>query len=388
MFFSSRLPSDLRPNALSMLLEQLRRDGVPVLDLTESNPTRVGLRYPPDLLTQLAAPDNLLYEPEPFGLQEAREAVAADFRRRRLAVSPARIVLTSSTSEAYSLLFKLLCNAGDHVLVPVPSYPLFDHLTQLDAVVADPYPLVFNGRWSIDTAAIRAAMTLQTRAVIVVNPNNPTGSFVSTSDLAALRELSRVHGLALIGDEVFVDYPFEPGRVTSVLASDEALTFGLGGLSKTAALPQLKLAWIGVSGPAQEVSAALARLEIICDAYLSVATPVQRAAAALLDTAEGMRSQIRARLRENLETLSSCAAVYRSIEVLPCEAGWSAVLRVPRVAPEDELVRGLLANEHILVHPGYFFDFPQEAFLVVSLLSRPEVFRAGIERVVAATACG
>lgn len=388
MFLSSRVPADLRPNALSVLLSQLRRGRASLTDLTESNPTRVGLEYDPDLLTALASPENLTYVPEPFGLPIAREAVSRDFARRGLEVPPSRVVLTASTSEAYSLLFKLLCDPGDRVLVPAPSYPLFDHLTRLDAVEAVPYALEFNGRWSVDVAAVRGAITSRTRAVLVVNPNNPTGSFVSAADLAELRALCRTHRLALVGDEVFADYHVDPAKATSVLERDEVLAFGLGGLSKSAGLPQLKLGWIGLTGPRSAVARALDGLELICDAYLSVATPVQRAAPVLLEAAPCVRTQIRARVRENLDALTAAAARHPSIEILPCEGGWYAVARVPRLRSEEDLVVSLLTEHHIVVHPGYFFDFPHEAFLVLSLLPRVEVFRRASETVLSVAAGG
>jgi aspartate/methionine/tyrosine aminotransferase len=381
MFFSSRVPADLHRNRLSLIVESLARQGTPIADLTESNPTRVGLPYPPDLIAGLSAPENLIYEPQPFGLDVAREAVAHDFARRGLEVPADRVVLTASTSEAYSILFKLLCDPGDRVLVPVPSYPLFEYLTRLDAIEAVPYPLHFEGRWTVDLEAARHAVTRRTRAILVVNPNNPTGSFVSAGDLAGLRGLCREHGMALIGDEVFADYAVDDARVTSVLEGHDVLTFGLGGLSKAAALPQLKLGWIGITGPAVEVSSSLARLEVICDAYLSVATPVQRAAPQLLASAASLRSAILQRLRRNLSTLEQLASAHPAVDVLPCEGGWYAVIRVPRIMSEDELVSLLIEEEHVLVHPGYFFDFPHEAFLVVSLLPATDVFEPAIRRV-------
>lgn len=387
MRFSSRLPSHLEPNALTRLLGRLRAEGVSILDLTESNPTRAGIEYPGEILAPLAAADSLRYEPEPFGLPRAREAVSRDFMRRGLPIPPARVVLTASTSEAYSLLFKLLCDPGDRVLVPVPSYPLFEYLTRLDGVEAAPYPLHYDGRWSVDLDALGATLTPRTRALLVVNPNNPTGSYVSGSELRALRELCRAHGLALIGDEVFGDYAFGPARATSVLETEDVLAFGLGGLSKSAGLPQLKLAWIGIAGPDRDVARALDGLEVVCDAYLSVSTPVQHAAGALLAAGDRIRAAILARVRENLAALRTLAARCPSVEVLNCEAGWSAILRVPRIAPEEDLVKTLLAEHYVLVHPGYFFDFPHEAFLVVSLLPPPGVFQPAVERVLSVAAC-
>jgi alanine-synthesizing transaminase len=388
MFLSSRLPRDPRPNALSIVLERLRRDGVEIADLTESNPTRVGLDYPPGLLAPLADPAGLVYAPHPFGLAGARDAISGDFRRRGLDVPSDRLVLTASTSEAYSVLFKLLCDPGDRVLVPAPSYPLFEYLTALEAVEAVPYPLHFDGRWSIDIGAVRDAMTDRTRAVLLVNPNNPTGSFVSAAELSVLGEVCRPPGLVLIGDEVFSEYAFDASHVTSVLRVDNVLSFALGGLSKSAGLPQVKLGWIAVNGPAEDVRRALDGLEVICDAYLSVATPVQQAAGSLLDAGAGIRAQILARTRANLDALSRAAAEQPAVTVLTPEGGWYAVVRVPRLRTEEALVTMLLEDHHVLVHPGYFFDFAAEAFLVVSLLPRTDTFAAAVPAMLDAACSG
>jgi len=377
-FSSSRLPPDLTPTPLARLLEDMRARGEEIADLTESNPTRAGFEYPPGLLAPLSSPAGLAYDPQPFGLPATRAAVARELERRGLAAAPGDIVLTASTSEAYSMLFKLLCDPGDDVLVPRPSYPLFDHLTRLEGVEARTYPLSFHSRWTLDVGGVRHAMTPRTRAVLVVNPNNPTGSFVSREELADLASFCRERDLALIGDEVFGDYPIEAGWATSVLQEADTLTFSLGGLSKSAGLPQLKLGWIAVAGPADHVSRALTRLEIICDAYLSVSTPVQQAAPALLAAGADIRAQIAARVQANLRELRAQLSTRPACQVLPVEGGWYAVVRVPRLRTEEELVSHLLERHHILVHPGYFFDFPDEAFLVVSLLTRSEVFDPAI----------
>ncbi|MGE5361048.1 MAG: pyridoxal phosphate-dependent aminotransferase [Bacteroidales bacterium] len=347
-----------------------------------SNPTEVGLDYPARLLAPLADPASLAYAPHPFGLPSARQAAAADFARRGVQVPEGRVVLTASTSEAYSFLFKLLCDPGDAVLVPRPSYPLFDHLTELDAVEARPYALDYHGRWSVDFDSLDRALTPRTRAVLVVSPNNPTGSFLSARDLPRLAAFCAEHRLAVVGDEVFADYAFDGvSAPPSVLSIDDTLAFGLGGLSKSAGLPQLKLGWIGVSGPDGLVAEALGRLEVICDSYLSVGTPVQRAAGALIADADRMRGQIRARVQRNFATLRRVAADYPSCEALPIEGGWSAVLRVPATTSEEDLVVGLLEDDGVVVYPGFFFDFAHEAFLVASLLPQPEVFEPAVRRV-------
>ena len=383
--FSSRIASDLAPNRLSAAVARLRQGGIAFDDLTESNPTRVGLNYPARLLDSISAPAGLNYDPRPFGLASARDAVAGDFRRRGMRVPRNRIVLTASTSEAYSLLFKLLCDPGDEVLVPVPSYPLFEYLAALDAVHARPYALDYQGSWSVDVDGLKRATTDRTRAVVVVNPNNPTGSYLKRAELDELAAHCRAHGLALIGDEVFAEYVLDadPPRTTSVLAQHQALTFSLGGLSKSLGLPQMKLGWIAVAGPDDLVRPALERLELICDTYLSVATPVQVGLPALLAEGASVRTEIRDRVTRNYRALLQQAPRCPAVSVLPAEGGWSAVLQVPAMQSEESLVLQLLEHERVLVHPGYFFDFPREAFLVVSLLPRPEAFDRAVDRVFA-----
>lgn len=379
---SSRLPKSLELNAVARALDAKRRGGMAVVDLTETNPTTAGFNYPGELLAPLANARALEYDPQPLGLWPARAAVAADFRRRGIAISADRVALTSSTSEAYALLFKLLCDAGDAVLVPHPSYPLFEHLTQLECVQAVPYALEYHGSWRIDLESIKRAATDRVRAILVVSPNNPTGSFLHRDDLSALSEVASSHGWAIIGDEVFADYPLDPApAATHVLAGADVLTFSLGGLSKSAGLPQLKLGWIGFGGPAARVDAALAAYEVMADTYLSVSTPAQAAAAELIEHGAAIRAQILARVRRNLESLRALAAGHSSLEVLRVEGGWSAVVRVPQLHGEEALVLELLDKDNVLVHPGYFFDFPGEAFIVVSLLVEPAKFDQAIARV-------
>jgi alanine-synthesizing transaminase len=381
--FSARLPASLTVNRLTRTLAALRAGEVDILDLTETNPTRVGLDYPPALLAPLADPGSLTYAPTPRGLLSAREAIAIDYVRHGLDVDPSNIYLTASTSEAYSLLFKLLCDPGDEVLVPRPSYPLFEHLTTLDGVRAVPYALEYHGVWSIDLASLRAAISPRTRAVLVVSPNNPTGSMLKACELDAIAALCHEHDLALIGDEVFADYGFHGTLRASVLAQDQVLTFGLGGLSKSAGLPQLKLGWMAMKGPAARVTEAAERLDVICDTYLSVATPVQRAAPVLIEHGTVVRGRIQARLEANRRALQRALAQAPGCTLLHLEAGWSGVVRVPAISSEETLVLELLTRDHVLVTPGYFFDFPREAYLVVSLLPDPDVFGTGIDRMLA-----
>ncbi len=383
-WFSSRTPSSLAPNRFALALARARRDGRPLLDLTESNPTRAGFDYPPDLLAGLADARGLGYDPRPFGLPAAREAIAADYTRRGISVAADRIALTASTSEAYSILFKLLADPGDEILVPRPSYPLFDHLTRLDAVTPLPYDLDLHGAWAVDLAAIERALSPRTRAILLVSPNNPTGSYVTSGEVEALARLGAAGGIALIADEVFAEYQLAPGAAAAagrVLDRTDALVFALGGLSKSIGLPQVKLGWIATAGPDALVKPALERLELLCDTYLSVSTPVQLAARGLIERGAAVRSRIQARIAANLARLLSRVASTPSCRVLPAQGGWYAVVQVPRLQSEEDLVLELVERADVVVHPGYFFDFPSEAFLVVSLLSPPAIFLAAVDRV-------
>ncbi len=380
--FSRRVPEDRRPNRLAAALMDSRRTGGRLIDLTVSNPTRVGIRYPDTLLSALADARALTYRPEPFGLREAREAVARTYARRGVRMIPDRIMLTASTSEAYSLLFKLLCDAGQSsVLTPAPSYPLFDHLTRLDAVSERRYTLAYHGAWEVDGGDLDRAWTADTRAVLVVSPNNPTGSVLTERDAAEVVSRCAERHAALMLDEVFCDYPFAdaPLPEPDALQRDECLLFRLGGLSKTAGLPQVKLGWIAMSGPESLVEEAADRLELIFDTYLSVSTPVQVAAPALLDATIPVREQIRDRVRHNYHALRELTAdSHVGVDVLAADGGWSAVLRVPATASEEALALDLVIRDGIVVHPGFFFDFPHEAFLVISLLPEPELFARGV----------
>jgi alanine-synthesizing transaminase len=383
--FSSRVPADLTPNPLAAAVERMRLAGETFDDLTASNPTEAGLQYPAGLLEPLASSNALSYEPQPFGLPAAREAVSAELALRGLRVPASHVVLTASSSESYALLFKLLCDPGESVLVPTPCYPLFEHLTRLEGVHALPYVTEYHGTWHIDLDDLRHAITDTTKAVLVVSPNNPTGAWLKRDELAGLVELCARHHLALIGDEVFAEYPIDPapGAARSVVDQGEVLAISLGGLSKSIGLPQLKLGWMALSGPGALLQGAMVRLELITDTYLSVGTPVQVAAAGLLEAGQAVRWQIRHRLLHNYHALRQIAAADAGCQALRVEGGWSAVLRVPHTMPEDERVIRLLEWDRVLVHPGYFFDFPRDGYLVVSLLPQPEVFEAAIGRLFA-----
>lgn len=376
--FSSRLPARIEPNALSLAVAAARAEGGRLLDLTETNPTTVDLDYPSGILDALADPAALTYRPEPLGLATARAAVA---RFAGPDVVPEQVVLTASTSEAYALLFKLLCDPGDEVLVPRPSYPLFELLTGLESVRAVPYFLDRHGAWCLNRRSVEAALTPRTRAILVVSPNNPTGSLIHADDRQWLVALAAERHVAIIADEVFGRYPLmSDDPCVSMAGESDALVFTLDGLSKSAGLPQVKLGWVVVSGPETRVPETMARLEIIADTYLSVSTPVQVAAATLVDAGASVRRQILTRVRLNLETLRQRIAREPSWTLMEPEAGWSAVLRVPAVMSEDALVLRILRDARVLVHPGYFFDFDDEAFLVVSLLSRPDRFEEAVDR--------
>ena len=405
--FSSRVPAGQTLNRLSQMRDRLSEQGVDVTDLTESNPTRVGLHYPPGLLDDLASPAGLRYEPSPRGTPEARQAIASWLSRPLHvgdspvatksvggaeagwasgpgSVDPDRIALTASTSEAYACLFKLLCDPGDGVLVPQPGYPLLEHLARFEGVEPVPYPLFYDGAWRIDIPAVREAAGPRTRAIVVVNPNNPTGSFLPPDAHDALTALCRERDLRLIVDEVFNGYPIDPvpGSSLSVLSRPAAvLTFVLGGLSKAVGLPQVKLGWVVVDGPDGEVDSALDALDLFLDTYLSVSTPVQLAAAGLLAGGAAVTQQIRRRIGANHETLAGLVAEHPAAGLLRTEGGWYAVIQVPAIETEETLTLRLLEQDHVLVHPGYFFDFPREAFLVTSLLPAPERFEAAMKRV-------
>jgi aspartate/methionine/tyrosine aminotransferase len=357
------------------VLREKRRAGAAILDLTESNPTHAGFSYPEEIVQALADPRALRYDPQPAGSLAAREAVCRYYAETGHTVAPDQVVLTASTSEAYQYLFKLLADPGDEVLVPRPSYPLFEYLATMESLHVVSYPLVYHGGWSIDCGALAAAVTGRTRAIVLVNPNNPTGSFLKRDELRFLQSLGRT----LISDEVFADYAFteDVRRVRTLAATTETLSFSMSGLSKIAGLPQMKLGWIAISGPAAESAEAMEKLEWIADTYLSVSTPVQQAAPRLLELGKGIQTQIAARVRANLAWLQSAIAADSPCRILTVEGGWYATLQVPRIRREEEWALDLLEQDNVLVQPGFFFDFESEAFLVLSLLTEPHTFREG-----------
>jgi alanine-synthesizing transaminase len=393
--FAQRTDWRLTPNRWSQALEEHRRSGLTLLDLTESNPTRCGFIYDSgQILDALADPRALTYAPEPRGLVSAREAVAAYYAERGVQVDPRQIFLTTSTSEAYAYVFRLLADPGDNLLAPSPSYPLFDFLARLNDVDLVSYPLIYDGEWQIDLLTLERRIADRTRAVLVVHPNNPTGSFVSQAELDFLRSCCAEHSLAIIADEVFADYPWSleipdgrrgdvEARVVSHVVASDVLTFTLSGLSKISALPQMKLAWIVVNGPGDLLSSALARLEIIADTYLSVSAPIAHALPKLLAGRHTIQKQITQRVHQNLRWLDQQLSPGSLIHRLHTAGGWYAVLKLPTTRTDEDWALDLLSQHNVLVHPGHFFDFHSDGHLVVSLLPATEVFQQGMTKLIA-----
>jgi aspartate/methionine/tyrosine aminotransferase len=375
--FSHRVPDRLRLNRLAEA--KARVTEVP-FDLTISNPTICGLDYPDTLLAPLGHPRGLVYRPEPRGARRAREAVAATYARWGSVVDPDRIVLTASTSEAYGLIFKLLCNPGDTVAIPTPSYPLFDHLARLESIHTHPVPLDAEDDWRPELDRIAEAPAT-TRAMVVVHPNNPTGSFIHPDDASPIAGRCRERGLALVADEVFLPFVLDggPGEDSSFASVDECLTFTLGGLSKSLGLPQLKLAWIAVNGPDELVEASLDRLDYIADAYLSVGTPVSLATPRLLAEATAVGDSISERCRTNLERLRTIAASRPWVTVPRVGGGWSVPIRLPAVLDDEAMALRLLVERGVAVQPGYLFDLPHDSTFVLSLLTPEKAWREGLD---------
>ncbi|MDD5542951.1 MAG: pyridoxal phosphate-dependent aminotransferase [Acidobacteriia bacterium] len=398
MRFSNRTQWNLTPNELTRRVALLRERGRTLLDLTESNPTRCDFQYPQAIIDAISQPQSLSYNPTPQGLRSAREAVAEHYARHDASIDPDHLILTASTSEAYSFLFRLLAEPGDQILVPQPSYPLFDFLAQLNDVELQPYPLEYDSVWLIDWRSLEQACTPKTRGIILVNPNNPTGSGLSPRERDRLIPFCRDRELPIICDEVFVDFGF--GRSSkdasskspdgsrelhSLVGETGTLTFVLNGISKMMGLPQMKLAWVATSGPQEWLTAALERLEVIADTYLSVSTPVQVALPKLLSDVQPMiQSQILDRIRANLGILDECVSKTGGLcRRLAADGGWSAIISIPRSYSEEEWVLRWLEQDHVLVHPGYFFDFHKTGYAVLSLLPHPDVFREAVQRLVA-----
>jgi aspartate/methionine/tyrosine aminotransferase len=382
--FSNRTAWQLTPNRFAQAQADLRAAGREILDLSVSNPTRAELHYDADaILGSLAQSEALEYDPQPRGLFSARQAVADYYRadHEGYDLDPESIILTTSTSEGYSYVFRLLCNPGDEVLVPKPSYPLFEFLADLQDVRLVPYPLLYDHGWQIDLPSLYQAVTARTRAVVLVHPNNPTGSYAKPAEISDLNHFCEENALALIVDEVFLDYAHDGISRASFVQNNSALTFTLSGLSKISGLPQMKVAWIVTSGPEARKNAALARLEVIADTYLSMNAPLQLATPALLDQRKSLQPLLLDRVRANLGELDRQLAHQKTCSRLEVEGGWYAVLRVPATQSDEDLAIDLLRKVGVLVHPGHFYDFSSDGYLVLSLITPSAIFREGIHRV-------
>ncbi|MFZ0036107.1 MAG: pyridoxal phosphate-dependent aminotransferase [Candidatus Acidiferrales bacterium] len=379
--FSDRTNWNLQANPLSDALARHRAAKKPLLDLTASNPTQCGFAYNgTSILGALGNPSVLTYEPDPRGLIEARRAVAKYYADRGTDVRINDIILTTSTSEAYTFVLRTLCNPGDEILIPQPSYPLFELLAEIQDVALIRYPLVYDHGWQIDFHTLESAITPRTRAIIVVHPNNPTGHYVKADEVAQLNEVCSERGLVLISDEVFLDFNLANEAPASLAANDAAQTFTTSGISKICGLPQMKAAWLIASGPQELETEALARLEVVADTYLSMNAPIQAALPAFLDQRHDIQSQIMRRVTNNLEQLDTQLAAHKSCSRLALEGGWYAILRAPATRSDEEVAIDLLTTQNVYVHPGHFYDFESDGYLIVSLIATPGDFAEGIKR--------
>jgi aspartate/methionine/tyrosine aminotransferase len=382
--FSNRTEWKLTPNRFSQAQADLRAAGMKVLDLSLANPTRAGFQLDQEaILEALAQPEALDYDPQPKGLLSARQAVARYYHDAHgvYGVDPECLVLTTSTSEGYSYIFRLLCNPGDEILVPKPSYPLFEFLADLQDVNLVPYPLIYDAGWEIDFPSMYKAVNHRTRAVVVVHPNNPTGSYASSVEVDGLNRFCGEYNLSLIVDEVFLDYAIDGAPRSSFVSNDSVLTFTLSGISKISGLPQMKVAWLAASGPEEVRSQALARLEVIADTYLSMNAPMQLAIPVLLDQRKKLQPLLLDRIRNNVQEFDRQLARQKTCERLQVDGGWYAVLRVPALQSDEDLAIDLLRKVAVLVHPGHFYDFSRDGYLVLSLITPADQFREGVSRI-------
>jgi|ERR1700684_1743500 alanine-synthesizing transaminase len=379
--FADRTNCNLKSNRLSEALAKHRAANRPLLDLTVSNPTECGFVYDRgSILQSLANPDSLSYHPDPKGLLTARQAVAEYYSAHDIVIPVEDIIPATSTSEAYSFVFRILCNPVDEVLIPEPSYPLFSFLADIHDVKLVSYPLLYDHGWQIDFHALQQSLTPRTRGIIVVNPNNPTGHFCKANEMEKLHEICSSHQIAIIADEVFLDFHLEAKQPPSFAANNTILTFTMSGLSKIAGLPQMKAAWLVTTGPKELKAQALSRLEVIADTFLSMNTPIQLAIPRFLELRYGFQNQLMARVRKNLATLDAQLATQSSCSRLEVEGGWYAVLRVPVTRSDEDLAIELLNTRGISVHPGHFYDFPTDGYLIVSLITPAEEFDEGVKR--------
>jgi aspartate/methionine/tyrosine aminotransferase len=375
--FADRTTWNLAANRLAQSLARLRAEGAPVLELTASNPTECGFHYDSQaILAALTNPASLRYDPNPRGLESARRAVTAYYSARSRNLSVEDILLTTGTSEAYSFVFRLLSNPGEEILIPAPGYPLFELLADLLDVKLVRYPLLYDHGWQIDFHSLKRALTPRSRAIIVIHPNNPTGHFASSREISHLNEISSARGLALIADEVFLDFALDAPPRPSFAAN----TFTLSGISKISGLPQMKAAWMITSGPEHLRKEALARLEVIADSFLSMNAPMQLALPAFLELRTGFQRQLLARVRKNLTALDRQLSAQKICTRLDVEGGWYVVLRVPALRSDEDLAVELLEQKNVHIHPGHFYDFPTPGFLVASLITPEDAFQEGIQR--------
>ena len=379
--FAKRTNWNLETNRLSAALAAHRAAGKPLIDLTVSNPTECGFQYDEEaILGALRNPSALKYEPNPRGLAVARSAVAQYYAERAAIVSNDDIFLTTSTSEAYSYVFRTLCNPDDELLIPAPSYPLFEFLADIQDVRLARYALLYDHGWQIDFHALEQAITPRTRGVIVVHPNNPTGHFTKPEEMRKLNEICATRGIAIIADEVFLDFALKGKQIATLAANCGALTFTMSGLSKICGLPQMKAAWLTVSGPQAWKTEALARLEVIADTYLSMSAPIQLAMLALFGQRHAFQRQVIARVNGNLSELDKQLAGQKSCSRLEVEGGWNAVIRVPATRSDEELALELLEARGVYVHPGHFYDFPSGGIVVISLITPENEFSSGLRQ--------
>jgi alanine-synthesizing transaminase len=382
--FADRTNWNLKPNRLAEALERQKSSGRKLLDLSASNPTECGFRYnAPAIMRALCSPASLQYHPDPRGMKSARQAVSAYYAARGERVSIDDLLLTASTSEAYSFVFRLLCNPGDELLIPTPSYPLFDFLADINDIKLIRYSLFYDHGWHIDIHALKQAITPRTRGMILVHPNNPTGHFTKTEEIAQLNEICAANQMAIIADEVFLDFSLGAAQ-KSFVANSASLTFTMSGISKISGLPQMKFAWLAVNGPKEVKREALARLEMIADTYLSLNAPIQLAAPVLLQQRATFQQQLMGRVRNNLAELDAQLAEERKVSRLEVEGGWYAVLRIPATRPDEELAIELLEKHDVYLHPGHFYDFPGDGYMIVSLITPEPDFSEGLRRILSA----
>ncbi|HEY6184814.1 MAG TPA: pyridoxal phosphate-dependent aminotransferase [Terriglobales bacterium] len=381
--FSRRTDWKLTHNRFTEAQLEIEKNGRKLLDLAVSNPTRVGVEHDRQILQSLLNPEAMDYDPQPKGLLSARKAVANYYREQYKGIhfDPESLILTTSTSEGYSYVFRLLCNPEDEILVPKPSYPLFEFLADLQDVKLVPYPLIYDHGWQIDFPSLEKAVNSRTRAVVIVHPNNPTGSYANQNEQSSLNKFCNEHGLALIVDEVFLDYAHDGIRRLTFAANHQALTFTLSGLSKISAWPQMKLAWIAASGPAEQLHAAMQRMEVIADTYLSVNAPIQLAVPVFLEQRKKVQPFLLRHIQTNLMELDRLLASQKSCARLNVEGGWYAVLRVPVTQSDEDLAIAIMKNLSVLVHPGHFYDFSRDGYLVVSLITESKQFSEGVKRI-------